>query len=131
MCDYNRRLSGGRSKIHLTERIISWWVINLLSSGRGDMDALAWPDLARNVGVYSLGESGYPAIVNLYLRYDDDDDSKVLSPAARTPSPSPSLSRFSNNALSSSSSCRETRSNEREGRRKEEERLPIITLGGC
>ena len=89
MCDYNRRLSGGRSKIHLTERIISWWVINLLSSGRGDMDALAWPDLARNVGVYSLGESGYPAIVNLYLRYDDDDDddSKVLSPAALPLSP--------------------------------------------
>ena len=90
------------------------------------MDAIARPDLARNVGVHDLGESGHPAIVNLYLRYDDDD-SKV-SPAAR--SLSRSLSRFSNNALSSSS-CRETRSNEREGKTEdEEERLPIITLGG-
>ena len=68
--------------VGFTIHIISW-VINILSSGKRDVDATAWPDLARNVGVYYLGQSGYPAIVNLYLRYDDD--SKV-SPAALPPS---------------------------------------------
>ena len=63
--------------VGFTIRIISW-VINFLSSGKGDMDAITWPNLARNVEVYHPRKSGYPAIVNLYLRYEDDDDSKAM-----------------------------------------------------